>query len=811
MSSIIGGFNYDIFISYRQKDNKGDRWVSEFVTALKDELDATFKENISIYYDENPHDGLLETHDVDASLKEKMKCLVFIPIISRTYCDPNAFAWEHEFIAFIKQASEDRFGLKVTLPNGNVATRVLPVKIHELTVEDTMLIESVMGGVLRGIDFIYKSPGVNRPLRSREENPQDNQNRTHYRDQINKVANAINDIISSLKYGKNATSYIKPDLAEKDIMIRRTLSQKLKSLLPGNNLRKQILILSSIVLFSLVAAIIYRGAYLSKIEKKIAVFKAVNQFNDSTLIKPATDFNDAVNRKLYLISGISKTPSMVIDKFDANAKSLRDIRKDIKAGYVLMSWIKREGSAVKIYVELSNTRNEKSLWAEQFDWSNEAESQTTTSIARKIASVMNAEIKPEEERLLERKASSDPDLNMNFIKANANLKDAWDYYNYEDRYFDSTRYKLAINAYDKIIMDEPASALAYAKRATAIAWGYYVDKLDSSYIEKCREDIEKADSINSNLADTDIAKGFYYYYCVDQKEDALKYFEIASLKDPGNYQPLFYMSLVLRRLGQWDDCLRLTRKAARLNPQEALFLTNIGMTYSLLHKYDSALIFHEKAIDQIPNWAGSFKNKYETLLLKKGLTKEARELLNEAIANTGDNMKKYRIDQAVYEGKYDYAFQLAEGSSSEDFENTCDKYLYLAKISSLMNKPGEALKYYKSARDILTVYLRKNDKNYALHGSLAVAYAGLGEKSKAMEEGEKALLLSSPQNKMDETDMRINLAKISMMTGDYDNAFTLISFSIKNPSFFSKELLSLDPIWKPLRDNPEYRNKIKNL
>jgi hypothetical protein len=30
MPSIIEGYNYDIFISYRQKDNKGDRWVSEF-------------------------------------------------------------------------------------------------------------------------------------------------------------------------------------------------------------------------------------------------------------------------------------------------------------------------------------------------------------------------------------------------------------------------------------------------------------------------------------------------------------------------------------------------------------------------------------------------------------------------------------------------------------------------------------------------------------------------------------------------------------------------------------------------------------
>jgi len=48
MSSIIPGYTYDIFISYRQKDNKGDRWVSEFVEALKTELESTFKEETEI-------------------------------------------------------------------------------------------------------------------------------------------------------------------------------------------------------------------------------------------------------------------------------------------------------------------------------------------------------------------------------------------------------------------------------------------------------------------------------------------------------------------------------------------------------------------------------------------------------------------------------------------------------------------------------------------------------------------------------------------------------------------------------------------
>jgi hypothetical protein len=83
MASLIPSYEYDIFISYRQKDNKGDRWVSEFVEALKTELESTFKEEISVYFDINPHNGLLVTHDVDASLKEKPTCLAVINMMQR--------------------------------------------------------------------------------------------------------------------------------------------------------------------------------------------------------------------------------------------------------------------------------------------------------------------------------------------------------------------------------------------------------------------------------------------------------------------------------------------------------------------------------------------------------------------------------------------------------------------------------------------------------------------------------------------------------------------------------------------------------
>jgi len=199
MASLISGFEYDLFISYRQKDNKGDHWVTEFITALKAELEATLKEDLSIYFDENPYDGVLETHNVNKSLEGKLKCLIFIPILSQTYCDSKSFAWNNEFLAFAHSASKDQFGLDVKLPNGNVTSRVLPVRIHEIDVPDQQMLENELHGKLRSIDFIYHAAGVNRPLRPDDDKVRDNEYKTVYRNQINKVANAVKEIISALK------------------------------------------------------------------------------------------------------------------------------------------------------------------------------------------------------------------------------------------------------------------------------------------------------------------------------------------------------------------------------------------------------------------------------------------------------------------------------------------------------------------------------------------------------------------------------------------------------------------------------------
>jgi TolB-like protein len=353
MPSLIPGYEYDIFISYRQKDNRGERWVSEFVEALKEELESTFKEEISVYFDINPHDGLLETHDVNASLKEKLKSLVFIPILSRTYCDPKSFAWEHEFKAFIDQTSSDKYGLLVKLPDGNVANRVLPVRIHDLDSTDIKLCESLLGGVLRGVEFIYNEPGVNRSLAPADDE-KINLNKTKYRNQINKVALAIKGIISGLK-GDSLHVNSKPEVSSSSV--KQTIQEKSIIVLPFENMSPD---------------------------------PDQDYFSNGLTEEIITDLS-----QIHDLLVISRGSAMT---YKGAKKKCSDIAQEVGVQYVLEGSVRRSGNDLRIVAQLIDARNDTHLWAEKYNGTMDDVFSIQEKVSSSIAGALKIKLNPEEKK-----------------------------------------------------------------------------------------------------------------------------------------------------------------------------------------------------------------------------------------------------------------------------------------------------------------------------------------------------------------------------------------------------------------------------
>jgi TolB-like protein len=449
MPSIIPGFEYDIFISYRQKDNQYDGWVSEFVENLKKELAATFKEEISIYFDINPQDGIQETYNVEKTLENKLKCLIFIPIISQTYSDPRSFAWQYEFCAFNKMAKEGQIPRDVKLSNGNVISRILPVKIRDLDDADKKLLEDEIGGKLRAIEFIFKSPGVNRPLRSNEDRPGDNLNKTFYRDQMNKVANTIKALITGIQPGNKVPE-------ETRVNSQKKSSPVLKKILPG------------IVALVLLALVLFTYLHFSKVEKKpdkeFEKTIAVLPFDDMSPQHDKEYFTDGmlteILSNLYKIGDlkvISRTSSMQYK--GETKKSIREIAKELGVANILEGSVRLDENTVRINVQLIRARTEEDLWSEKYDRHFSDIFSIQSEVAQEVAKALKAKISPEVKRIIDLKLTSNPEAYKLYLQAMAESP-----YNN----FDKSK---AILFLKKAIELDPDFSMAYARLGNWLSQG----------------------------------------------------------------------------------------------------------------------------------------------------------------------------------------------------------------------------------------------------------------------------------------------------------------------------------------------------
>ena len=576
MSSLIQGYEYDIFISYRQKDNKYDGWVTEFVTNLKKELEATFKEDISIYFDENPHDGLLQNHDVGDSLKDKLKCLIFIPIISRTYCDPKSFAWEHELKAFVQLASQDRFGLKVKLRSGNVASRVLPIRIHVLEQNDLALYESLAGS-MRSIDFVFKTTGVNRPLRQHEEHPNENQNHINYRDEVNKLANATKDIIEGLIDREQGRSSAAPESSKKISSDSFAYSSK-----PAN--RKRLSLLSAgVIFFALISYSIFYLAFQrgnSRAEapgKSIAVLPFENLSGD----KEQEYFSDGVAEEILIalaqIKDLKVAGRTSSFRFKGKEVDIREVGEVLKVSTVLEGSVRRQGNRVKISARLLNVEDGYQLWSEQF----ESTLNDIFKIQEEIAVAISQRLKV---TLLQNESlRMGKGLTKNSAAYDAMLK---------GRYFWDKRILKESEKYFKQAIElDPNFAAAYVGLAeTYVVSPIFRNGTPEETMPKAQEAAEKAIQLDSSLTVPyfviALKRTLYDWNPKEARAYFKKAFQENSKYAPGIYwhaQYLYYFE------SDFEGAVAEMQRAVEIEPLSVYAYVNLGNGLYFARKFNEAL------------------------------------------------------------------------------------------------------------------------------------------------------------------------------------------------------------------------------
>jgi tetratricopeptide (TPR) repeat protein len=146
---------------------------------------------------------------------------------------------------------------------------------------------------------------------------------------------------------------------------------------------------------------------------------------------------------------------------------------------------------------------------------------------------------------------------------------------------------------------DPKFALSWALLSYVDARGYITLNLQPTVAlrEEARQAAETALTLQPNLGEAVLAKGYYYYACLKDYDTAVRYFEQARQFLPNSSRIPEVLAYVAWRRGQWERSESYFNEAERLDPRNVSLLTRHALSYMVLRRFPEAL----RKLDQVLN------------------------------------------------------------------------------------------------------------------------------------------------------------------------------------------------------------------
>src|SRR5262249_47569193 len=116
-------------------------------------------------------------------------------------------------------------------------------------------------------------------------------------------------------------------------------------------------------------------------------------------------------------------------------------------------------------------------------------------------------------------------------------------------------------------------------------------------------------TLQPNLGEAVLAKGYYHYACLKDYDTAVRYFEQARPFLPNSSRIPEFLAYVTRRQGEWDRSESYFNEAERLDPLNVRLLTNQAYSYSALRRFPEALRKVAQVLNIIPDDVDTLASK----------------------------------------------------------------------------------------------------------------------------------------------------------------------------------------------------------
>jgi serine/threonine protein kinase/Tfp pilus assembly protein PilF len=590
---------------------------------------------------------------------------------------------------------------------------------------------------------------------------------------------------------------------------------------PGKIPNKKTLIVCGIAaLFALAVGGLYFGAFkrhttpisaaVAIPEKSIAVLPFENRSEEKANAYFAEGIQDEILTRLSKIADLKVISQTSTHHYKSAPENLPEIARQLGVAHVLEGSVQKSGDAVRVNVQLIKAADDSHLWADTFDRKLTDIFSVESDIAKAVADRLRAKLSGEEEQVIAAKPTDNPEAYDAYLRGLA----------YTLKTTSSPVNAIGAQKYFReAVRLDPKFALGWALLSYADAVGYIVQSLQPTVAlrEEARQAAETALTLQPNLGEALVAKGYYHYACLKDYDTAVRYFEQARQFLPNSSLIPESLAYVARRRGQSDKSESYFNEAERLDPRNVTLLNEHAASYIALRRFHEARRKLDQVLDITPD-------DLDTLMVKAGIAQAEGDLPRAAAILAPLRPKAddpYALETQVYQ-------EILERRPAQ----------FTSRLKEILTKPEPALGYingglrfwlgwaqevaadqaaaresWKQARSDLESFLKEQPDNYLLIGYLALTNMGLNDKAAALALSERAMV-ALPMGKDALTGpMPIEiLTRVAAQMGEPDRAVAalqkLLSIPYAGPlatAPLTPALLRLDPMFDPLRNDPRFQ------
>jgi len=547
------------------------------------------------------------------------------------------------------------------------------------------------------------------------------------------------------------------------------------------------------------------------VEKSIAVLPFENRSRDPDNAYFADGIQDEILTRLSKIADLKVISRTSTQHYKSAPENLPEIARQLGVAHIVEGSVQKSGDAVRVNVQLIKAANDSHLWADTFDRKLTDIFSVESEVAKAIAEQLRAKLTGQEKQVIAAKPTDNVEAYDAYLRGlTYNLKTGMTPAN-----------SLGAQKYlREAVRLDPKFALSWALLSYVDALGYLTLTLQPTVAlrEETRQAAETALTLQPNLGEALMAKGYYHYSWLKDYDTAVHYFEQAHQLLPNSSWIPESLAYVARRRGQWDRSESYFNEAERLDPRNVSLLAQHAFSYICLRRFPEALRKLDQVLDITPDDLDTLVQK-AAVAQAEGDLPRAAALLTPLHPNADDTgALETQVYQAILERRPAPVIPwpkeiLAKPDPALGYTNGELRFL-LGWAQEVGGDHAGAQESWRQARSELEPLLKEQPENYSLIDDLALTNMSLGDKAAAFKLIDRAMAVIPIEKDALVGPFPIEtLARVAARMGEPDRAIAALQKLLSQPYAgplaqnvpLTPALLGLDPMFDPLRNDPRFQ------